>query len=354
MTRRTALTYRWRLLSLALPLGGCLSIGAGTLRRDQADYATAVTEAAKQQTLLNIVRLRYSDPPAFLSVNQIIAGYTVQSGAQAGLNAYAAAVGNFVTALGTLQYTDHPTFTFAPVTGDQYARSYLRPLSPAELLPLAQSGLPIDILFRLTVQSLNGLQSNASLTTGVSTSAAQFYRAIQALRMLQQSGALSVSVEHDKDGNHVTMAFADNVGPPATLNNLRHLLHLAPDRHVFEVVYGADSSRNDVIAIVTRPMLGVLGQIGAQIDVPAEAISGGRAFPTIIDFPTATRSAIVVKNGTQSPDQAYAAVQYRNRWYWLSDDDAESKVAFTVVEILEALAQSNSSNLAPLVTIPIN
>jgi len=200
---------------LVLPLGGCLSIGAGTLRRDQADYATALTEAAKEQTLLNIVRLRYSDPPAFLCVNQIISGYTVQGGAQAGLNAYASAAGNFVNALGTFQYEDHPTFTFSPVTGDQYARSYLRPLSPAELLPLAQSGLPIDILFRLTVQSVNGLQSNASLTTGRSSSAAEFYRTIQALRLLQESGALGISMEHAKGGSHVIMCLADGIGPLA-------------------------------------------------------------------------------------------------------------------------------------------
>jgi hypothetical protein len=348
------MTRRWQLLGLLLPLGGCFTIGAGTLRRDQANYATALTEAEKEQTLSNIVRLRYSDPPAFLSVNQIIAGYTIQGGAQAGLNAYAAAAGNFVNALGTFQYEDHPTFTFTPVTGDQYARSYLRPLSPAELLPLAQSGLPIDILFRLTVQSLNGLQSNASLTAGVSSSAAEFYRAIQALRLLQETGALSVSVEHGKDGNRVTMSFADDIGPPAALRDVRRLLHLAPERHIFEVVYGVDSSRNDVIAIITRPMLGILGQIGAQIEVPAEAVSGGRTFPTIIDFPTATRTAIVVKSGKRRPDDAYAAVRYRNEWYWLLDDDTGSKVAFTVVEILEALAQSSSSSQTPLVTIPTN
>jgi hypothetical protein len=348
------MTCHWRVVALVLPLGGCFSIGAGALRRDQGNYATALTEAAKQQTLLNIVRLRYGDPPAFLRVNQIIAGYTVQGGAQAGLNAYAATVGNFVSALGTLEYTDHPTFTFTPVTGDQYARSYLRPLGPAELLPLAQSGLPIDILFRLTVQSLNGLHSIASLTTGASSSASEFYHAIQALRLLQETGALSISVEHGKDGNHVTMSFTDESGSLTALRDVRRLLHLAVQGHVFQVVYGADSPRNDVIAIVTRPMLGILGQIGAQIAVPADSVSDGRTFPTIVDFPAATRSAIVIKNGKKPPADVYVAVQYRNVWYWILDDDAGSKVAFTVVEILEALAQSNSSGQAPLVTIPTN
>jgi hypothetical protein len=187
---------------------------------------------------------------------------------------------------------------------------------------LAQSGLPIDILFRLTVQSLNGLQSNASLETGVSSNAAGFYRAIQALRQLQKTGALSISVERSKDRNHVTVSFADDIGPAASLHEVRQLLHLAP--------------------------------IGAQIEVPAAAVTEGRTFPTIVDFPNAARSAIVVQNGKQRPDNSFAAVQYRNVWYWIADDHAASNVALTVVEILEALAQSSSSSQAPLVTIPTN
>jgi hypothetical protein len=171
---------------------------------------------------------------------------------------------------------------------------------------------------------------------------------------LQKSGALSISVEHGKDGNHVTMSFDEDIASAAPLREVRQLLHLAPERHVFEVVYGADAARSDVIAIVTRPMLGILGQIGAQIDVPAEAISEGRTFPTIIDFPNATRSAIVVQNGKNEPDDSFVDVNYHDAWYWIMDTDADSKVAFTVVEILDALAQSSSSSQAPLVTIPAN
>ena len=36
-------------------------------------------------------------------------------------------------------YSDHPTFTFTPTTGQSYAKTYLRPLAPAQLLPLAQA-----------------------------------------------------------------------------------------------------------------------------------------------------------------------------------------------------------------------
>ena len=48
------------------------------MRRDQVDYADAVGEAAKRQLLLNLVKLRYGDTPNFLTLSQLVAGYTVE------------------------------------------------------------------------------------------------------------------------------------------------------------------------------------------------------------------------------------------------------------------------------------
>lgn len=96
-------------------------------------------------------------------MSQLITGYTLQSTGQVGLNTYpVASPSNYGVVSGTLQYTTRPTFTFTPVTGERFAQSYLRPLAPAELLSLAQSGAPIDLLFRLGVQSVNGLPNGAT------------------------------------------------------------------------------------------------------------------------------------------------------------------------------------------------
>src|SRR4051812_38095264 len=64
--------------------GGCTAFGPQTMRQQQADYAAAVADGGKRQTLLNIVRLRYGDVPAFLSVNQILAGYSLRGTFSAG------------------------------------------------------------------------------------------------------------------------------------------------------------------------------------------------------------------------------------------------------------------------------
>ncbi len=152
---------------LALLAAGCAGVGPQRLDMDQMGYAAALGDGLKRQMLLNMVRLRYADVPAFVTASQLISGYTLQSTGQLGLNAYPSAnPGNYATVSGTVQYTTRPTFTFTPVTGERFAQSYLRPLAPAELLSLAQNGAPIDLLFRIRVQSVNGLPNGATTVGG--------------------------------------------------------------------------------------------------------------------------------------------------------------------------------------------
>ena len=87
-------------LVLLLGLTGCHSIGPGSIPGDRSDYSSSVGDSWKRRTLLNIVKLRYLDPPLLLDVGRIVAGYTLQTGVSASgtLSLENAVQGKFVTA----------------------------------------------------------------------------------------------------------------------------------------------------------------------------------------------------------------------------------------------------------------
>ena len=83
--------------AIAATVCACGSIGPSTVSRDRIDYETAIGDSWKQQTLLNIVKLRYGDFPVFMEVAQVIAGYQMQTTVAAGFYAQ-----NYITSSGDL------------------------------------------------------------------------------------------------------------------------------------------------------------------------------------------------------------------------------------------------------------
>src|SRR5512137_2827792 len=74
MTMKT--TRRQDLLACALvgavAVAGCTHLGPKTVAVDRFDYSTAIATSWKQQTLLNIVKLRYMDLPVFMDVASVV------------------------------------------------------------------------------------------------------------------------------------------------------------------------------------------------------------------------------------------------------------------------------------------
>src|SRR5262245_45099886 len=112
-TRQTILRL---LVSVALPvaLSGCRHLGPRTVSQDRFDYSTAVAESWKEQTLLNIVKLRYLDLPLFLDVAQIVSGYSLETTASVGgqISSSGAVQGNSLLLGAQGRFVDRPTITY--------------------------------------------------------------------------------------------------------------------------------------------------------------------------------------------------------------------------------------------------
>src|SRR5207247_3855112 len=113
MPRRLSASTIWLLLALA----GCHPMGPTTVPRDRSDYCAAISESWKRQTLLDIVKLRYLDPPIFVDVGQIVAGYSLETAVTAA-GSFPEPTdfgGNTATAGGAARFAHRPTRTCVPL-----------------------------------------------------------------------------------------------------------------------------------------------------------------------------------------------------------------------------------------------
>ncbi|PYD71880.1 hypothetical protein [Novacetimonas hansenii] len=348
------------MVPLILLLSSCSGVGSQRLDRDQLDYSQALIGSSKQQTLLNVVRLRYADTPGFLDTTQLISGYQLQRNISIGVGSDS----NPLRPAGSIgaQIQESPTFTFQPVTGDAYAQTFLRPLPPGSLLPLAMGGLPIDILFRLAVQSVNLINNAGSIGGDVGKGSPEFFELIYDLRRLQIAGLLGIQLEHSEEIPGKTPAFDRVFLTVSPINDpllaevvkaTRRFFEMGPKDERVEVVYGAGKPQHGQIRLLTRTMLGVLGQIAYQIDVPQEDIDSGRTLPKIISIGRNTKPTVFIHVSNELPRVSFVEIKYNKKFYYISDTDFPSKLGFTMLQILMELSKT-TKNPGAVLTIPVN
>jgi hypothetical protein len=341
-------------------LTGCHSVGPTSVPRDRFDYSSSISESWKRQTLLNIVRLRYMDPPTFVDVGQIVSGYSLETGLNLGgnLSSAGAIQGNSVTVGGAAKFTDRPTITYTPLTGPKFIRALMTPLPPDSVLYTVQSGWPANAVFFATVAVMNGLKNQETTITGVTPPDPKFIRALELLRKIQNSGAVGMRVQQDQQKQQTTLlTFRSKDITDQTLadiKELRELLHLDPDAGEFKVVFGATASNDKELALQTRSILHIMTTMAGQVDVPPQDVAEGRTPPGYDSSgPGADAMRLVqIHSSKGKPADPYTTVYYRNRWFWIDDRDLKSKRAFAFMMMLFTLADTGEKESLPLITIP--
>ena len=350
-------------------ISACHSIGPSSVTRDRSDYGAAIGNSWKQQTLLNIVKLRYGDFPVFMEIAQVIAGYQLQTTVGAGVSAQnfnAASIGGPVAVGGSVAaaatYTDRPTVIYAPLTGSDFIKKLMTPIPPAAVLFLLQSGYSATLVMPIAVDSVNGI-TNESRRAGMTRPGdPDFARLTQLLYELQVANALQIRIERSKD--HAETAVVGfpptHVGPDvlAKTVEVRRILRLGPPHRAYLVRYGGWSGKSDEIAIVTRSMLQVMLELGILAQVPENDITGGRATPGAAGPPSPVAPAagplLNIRSSASPPPKSYVAIPYKGRWFWIGEDDIRSKSLFTSVMLLFSISDVGVRSAPPVVTVPAN
>jgi hypothetical protein len=345
-------------VAILLPvfLSGCVSLGPKTIGPDRIDYIQEIGEAWKKQMLLNIVKLRYFDPPTFLDISSIINQYGIENQISADARWYwpMPSTSSRNTGFGGYsRYSDKPTITYTPLSGQKFTKNLLTPIPPAAVISLIQNGWPIDTIFFLTVKTVNGV-SNAMVGGGSSESdRAEFKELVEALRTVQQAGVIDIRLDKVSDQETVVMVISDSADKEMyreQIETIRRILKIKPDLGTYSIVFGSIARGDSEVALMTRSMLEVMLELGAKVEVPAKHVAEKRVAATV-PFSEFDQMRTTIRSGLDKPQDAFAAVKYQGYWFWIDNKDISSKRNFALLMIFMSLTESEQKASGPLLSI---
>ncbi len=338
-------------LSCLVLVGGCARLGGESLPQDRIAYSRALSTSWKQEALLNIVRLRYLDPPVFLNITSLVNGYTRRHEAHTSLNPYD--IPATLGLGGDFALEERPTISYAAPSSAAFS-AMLTPIAPLIPLTLIESGWDAALVLRMTVRAINGVRNDQSQDA---SRPGDFDRVLELVETIQRADALHMELRPGKKkGEFTQVMFLPRENPrpeiAAAINELRQLLHLHPGVREYKVVRSGSSQRDDkTLVLQTRSVLHMLTEFASCIQVPAADRKSGAVFPVPAN---ADCSLITIHSGPRPPQRTYVQVNHEGTWFWIDRDDFDSKLHFAYLLMILRASALNEQSGAPVLTIPTN
>lgn len=344
-------------VTVVIALGGCAQFGPKALTVGRPLYNIAVQETESQQLLLNIVRQRYRDPVLFLDVTSISSGFSRQ--ASAGL--LGSTSNN--SAGGTLggSISESPFITYAPNMGESFVRQMMTPLDINTLALIVQAGWSIERTLLIVGESVNHLRNNPK-DTSPQSGYLKFHKAVSSLRDLQRDGKLSLGAESIKDDAEprLSLVIAPDAVNSEPYRKVCESIKVACDGRPLKLRQAIGASiDNETMVLATRSMFSSMFFLSQGVDVPeADAVAGFVSRSSIVaggpfDKAGTGESLFRVHTSAEEPVHAAVKVFYRGSWFYIADNDADSKVTFALVSMIMMLQSGNAAKITPLITIPV-
>jgi len=238
------------------------------------------------------------------------------------------------------------------------------------VLILTQSGWSVERVVSICVERVNSLD-NASNASGPTPARAprfeKFQEMVGILRELQLADALELGAAQClPDANGKMRPGHDlvlRVRPVATLAprivRLKELLGVPNAGNEMRLMNDFLNRPENGLAVRTRSMMGILFYLSHNAEVPAahreaELVTRTLAADnTAFDWNKVTGGLFRVKSADTRPANAFVTVAYRGKWFYLADNDLESKSTFMLLTQLFNLQAGQIKTVAPALTIGV-
>jgi hypothetical protein len=307
--------------------------------------------------LLNLIKLRYADTPVFLDVTSVINQYAIETQIDLRITWNDLLTGNSQALGGGGRYADRPTITYQPLLGRKFTQSLMTPIRPSALFALIQAGWPVDSLFRLCVQSINGIENRFGGSARMRQADPEFYPLLKALRDIQDSGAIGVRLEKIKKNFTTIMFFQRDSANDVIheIHSVEQLLGIKTDGQGYRLVYGAIPKDDGEIAILSRSIMEIIIELASYAEVPERHVEEKRVLyfdSAGLDAASSVKPLIQIKTAPSKPENAFVFVEYRDHWFYIDDRDYPSKRIFSFLMLLTSLTEASEDKGSPVITLP--
>lgn len=352
------------LISLCFLACGCnTAFGPRSIENAHPAYNQAIVNTFDEQMLLNLVRLKYRDTPFFLEVASVTSSLSIEKNVGLGALIPLGSTHSTLESDFGFRESTKPTITYTPLRGEDFLKSVLSPISLDSILLMTQSGWSIERIFGVCIERINELD-NASRASGPSPENEPKYKEfkilLNLLRQLQLEGLVEMGPDLDVNSNNLIILFKKNPDYEDTIFKIRSLLGISQQSNQFTVSTNFLDTRENQLNMRARSIISVLFYLSQNIDVPEEHKESG-----LITF-TKTQSGeefnwnetpggmlFKVRSSKKKPVNAFVAIPYRGTWFYIGDNDLDSKSTFLLLKQLFSLQSGQRRYVGPSLTLPV-
>jgi hypothetical protein len=356
---------RWVIGTFSVLVAGCHSFGPDGLKGTHPLYNDAINASMNEQFVQNLVRLHYRDPTYFLDVSSVAA--TLKLDISGGLNqssfGFNGTTGNDIMKFSAgADYQTQPTISYTPLQGENFVKSVLSPLTLESVFALAGSGWNARRVFGLCVERINGLENAPTASGPTPDVAPQHNQGFRRLMRLVESlrGEQLLIPRIDPATKEPEMEIRSVPEHADVVREIKQLLALDTQRDVYRLSGDFLHPDGSTISIRTRSLMSIFFLLSHNVDTPRAHKDAGLVTVTHdrrgAEFDwgqTLGGKLFHIRQSEDRPDLAFLAIPYRGRWFYIADNDLESKSTFMLLTQLFRLQAGAAKSVAPALTIPL-
>jgi hypothetical protein len=219
---------------------------------------------------------------------------------------------------------------------------------------MVQGGWPSEVILRMTVHSMNGIENASSSPVRRKQADPRFIELLRVWGRLRDARVLGLRRDKDKESARIVVYLSEAHMTPEVERDVAFFyeaLELDPTIREARLTYGLIPDEPNEIAVLTFSILELMNNLAWRIDVPEEHVREGRTGPSFeVDDPELS-PLIRIRQSVERPETAFVAVKNRDHWFYIDDRDLPSKRTFALLQIMLSLTDTGDRAKGPVVTL---